>query len=366
MQDRVAATTLRVPEYDLARVVSIACVVLIHVIAPFVAPETAQRGGTGPMGLLSRELRFAVPMFVLITGALLWSRPFGGAADWRTFFTRRFTTVLLPYAAWSVLFVAVGQLLGIKPFLGIGSFLQQLLVGATWYHLYFVPPIVGIYVLTPLVGRVCRAHPVMVAVTAIAIGVVVPPLLTDLGWRSEPVWMLVAWVAAYVPYAALGALYASERENGRTILARSWPVVLAVALAGRAWLTFDPGGITWRHGVFLADIAVNALPSLAVLAGLAALLRRRPGLEGRIAPWAVCVFGVYLGHPMLLLGLEGIARLTGMWPAPLALWVMVVWPTVLLVSFAAVRFASRWSRVWWLHGVPPRRRRDIIRRGSGL
>lgn len=345
----------RIPEYDIARIVSIAFVVLIHVIAPFVAPEAASRGGVGPVGLLSRELRFAVPLFVMLTGALCWTSPFGGSTEWRGFFTRRFTVVLLPYLAWSAVFAATGTLLGMRT---VGSFeelVRHLLLGTTWYHLYFVPIIAGIYLFAPLGQLLYRRTPVGLVIAATALGVLVPVLISRADPHPVTVFKLVSLIALYLPYAAFGALYSNVRVRSPRAIMIASPLALAAGLGIRAWVTLGDVAPGSAHLSALLNLTMNLLPAFGVL-GLASLVAMRwKGIVPRAEAWAACVFGVYLAHPLIILSAEKIAARAGAWPAPVAVWAPVVWSLVTIGSFLAVRVASRTGSLWWLHGIPPRR-----------
>jgi len=348
----------RVPEYDVARVASIALVVLIHVIAPYVLPEARELGRTGAIGLLSRELRFAVPMFVLLTGALLWPRPTGGAPSWREFFSRRLTVVLVPYLVWSAIFIAVGARLSIKPLGPLAALARDLALGTTWYHLYFVPIIVGIYLCTPAAYALFKRSVPALLLVATAIGLVVPIAVTRAGLQSNLLFAFVSLVALFLPYAAVGAWYATARASGSRLIARTWPALLIAGLALRWWYTLLPAPISSAYANAALNIAMNVLPSLGVLGLALFAVERLPRLAAASAIWAVCVFGVYLSHPLVLLGIERVLKYAGIAQPPFLAWTLVVWPTVTLGCFLGIWALSRFGWLWWLHGVPARRRAD--------
>jgi len=317
-----------VPEYDVARVASIALVVLIHVIAPYVLPEARELGGAGPIGLLSRELRFAVPMFVLLTGALLWSRPTGGAPSWREFFSRRLTVVLVPYLVWSAVFIALGARLSIKPLGSAVGVARDLALGTTWYHLYFVPIIVGVYLCTPAAYALFKRSVPALLLVATLIGMAVPVAITRADLQKSAPFAFVSLVALFLPYAAFGAWYATARASGSRLIARTWPVLLIAGLALRAWYTFLPAPISSAYANAALNIAMNVLPSLGVLGLALWAIERIPRLAPAAATWAVCVFGVYLSHPLVLLAIERVMKYAGISQPPFAAWTLLVWPTV--------------------------------------
>lgn len=345
----------RVPEYDLARVVSIALVILIHVIAPFVGPEAQALGRTGPVGLLSRELRFAVPMFVMLTGALVWSRPFGGAPGWRAFFSRRLTVVLVPYLVWSAVFEAAGARLGIRPIGTPATLIRDLALGTAWYHLYFVPVIVGIYLCTPVAYALFRRSVPVLLLAATALGIAVPTLIGRLDLHPAAPFKLVSLVAVFLPYAAFGAWYAASRASGSRLIARSWPLLLLAGFGLRAWYTLLPTPLSSAYLDSALSFAMNVLPSLGMLGFAVFAIARVPRLGPAATTWAVCVFGVYLAHPLVLLAIERAMKYAVVSRPPFAVWTLTVWPALTIGCFLGVRALSRFGWLWWLHGVPARR-----------
>lgn len=338
-------------EYDLARIVSISLVVLIHVVAPYVAPEAQRLGHPGLINLLSRELRFAVPMFVMLTGALLWSRPFGGALSWRGFFTRRFKVVLAPYVVWSALYVSVGLRLGIKQIPSFNQVVRDIVLGTTWYHLYFVPVIIGVYLFTPVARVLARRGMHWLLLAATACGMVVPIEIRHLDLKPPLVGALIALVATFLPYAAAGAWYASADGVSLRLVRQGWPALLLGGLLLRGWYTLSADVSSYPYLDSALTIAMNVLPSLGLLGLALFVLGWRPLLGPAAAPWAACVFGVYLSHPLVLLAIDRIMKVLDRGQAPFILWVAVVWPAVTLGGFVVVRSFSRYPRLWWLHGV---------------
>ncbi|KAF0208958.1 MAG: acyltransferase [Actinomycetota bacterium] len=351
---RVESVRERVPEYDSARIVSIACVVLIHVIAQYVTPDVRNVGVNRLIMFISRELRFAVPMFAMLTGALIWTRSPGQSREWAAFFSRRFMVVLVPYLVWSAIFVSVGVYLGVKPLGSLTRVVQDLLLGTTWYHLYFVPIIAGIYLFAPLAQAVYRRSAVGLVVVACLVGMVTPTVLARVELHPETAFKLVSLVTSYLPYAAFGAWYASLRQDGSRVVVRVWPMLLAAGFGFRAWVIL---GDLSRIPVYLsalANLMGYLLPSLGVL-GLAVVVSERwPKLGSRVAPWAPCVFGVYLAHPLVLLVIERTMRAVGASPTASISLMAAVWLVTTVGCFVAVRLVSKVGWLWWLHGVPRR------------
>ena len=144
---------------DLLRAMAAVAVVIIHVIGPY-------RGMLGHIPTydwltavgFNVAGRWAVPVFIMITGALMLSdkRPF----DLKYYLSRRVTKVVVPFLAWSVIYALLaGVSFDSQGFIYnsviVWECLEALPGKATWYHLgfyyYFIPLYLVIPFLTPWV-----------------------------------------------------------------------------------------------------------------------------------------------------------------------------------------------------------------------
>jgi probable poly-beta-1,6-N-acetyl-D-glucosamine export protein len=168
----------RVAEMDMARGLATLAVVAIHVSAdPLI--QNARGGGITWLYLLANvAARFAVPVFVTLSGmGLAFSRRPEG---YFSFEKRRLSKLLPAYICWSVLYsLTRGYLDGPATLMQslrvpVWHVLTDILTGEGSYHLYFVPLIVILYLLFPLLRRVLSTWPGFIAsavVTAVAISV---------------------------------------------------------------------------------------------------------------------------------------------------------------------------------------------------
>lgn len=348
------------PEYDVARVISIACVVLIHVIALYAAPGVGDSLALRFVRYLSREVRFAVPMFILLSGALSWTRA-GSVAEWRAFLVRRFRVVLVPYLVWSAVFMVAGDFFG---FTSLGTpivIAKQLVTGAGWYHLYFVPIIMGVYILAPVASWLYRRSASGLLIAGTLAGLVIPFLLAHIGLRMTTVLTLISNVSLYLPYAAFGAWYAGARREGARPFERLWPLLIVagivVSTAGLlADLPVGPEPVSLVVALFS-----NLLVSFGVIGLAEAVTHRWSSIGERASALASSAFGVYLAHPLVILLLQ----VTGPFVTPggsdvaRIAFLALVWVLVTVGTFVAVRALSSVGWLWWLHGVPPRRREAV-------
>ncbi|MGN4125957.1 acyltransferase [Lysinibacillus sphaericus] len=143
----------RLEEIDVLRGIAFLAVVLQHVIAglfylPSINLDSVTLGTT-----LLATIRFAVPLFVFITGVVLFYN-YEGKINYKTFIKKRFVQVIVPYAIWTIFyFVWVKFLFGVSA-IGTWTALKEmgvaLVTGKAHYHLWFMVMIIPFYFLFPL------------------------------------------------------------------------------------------------------------------------------------------------------------------------------------------------------------------------
>ncbi len=148
----------RVLFFDLLRCVAAVAVIAIHVLAPY-----RDELGQIPFGEWATAVgvnsvsRWAVPVFILITGALMLSdkRPF----DAKYYVKRRLGKVLVPFLVWS-LFYAYLSGWSINGFdaLEAKQVLADSATDATYYHLGFFYYFIPLYFVIPFFQFVVRQY----------------------------------------------------------------------------------------------------------------------------------------------------------------------------------------------------------------
>ena len=143
---------------DLIRTVAIVLVILLHAaIEPNPSLNQMSSGGVQlwwTLNIYDSIARTAVPLFVMLTGALLL-QPNKAEEPLRVFFKKRWNRIGIPVLFWGAIFFAwdfsvKGQALTVV------SILQGVLAGP-YVHFWYVYILVGLYLITPLV-RVVVAH----------------------------------------------------------------------------------------------------------------------------------------------------------------------------------------------------------------
>jgi len=134
---------------DLLRFIAVIAVIAIHVLGPFryLYGEIAQSEWLAAMGINSIT-RWAVPLFMMISGALLLSieRPF----HCEQYLTKRLLKVVIPFIGWTIIYAVVT---GINP--EGWSLVQTMQViknsanDPAWYHLWFFYDFIPLYFVIP-------------------------------------------------------------------------------------------------------------------------------------------------------------------------------------------------------------------------
>jgi surface polysaccharide O-acyltransferase-like enzyme len=190
--------------------------------------------------------RIGVPLFVLLTGALLLqpsklNEPIG------TFFKKRWLRIGLPFIFWGATYFAwdyfVDRQINQQSF-STSSVIQGILNGP-YYHFWYLYMLVGLYLFTPIL-RIVVAHAERNLIKYIIVvwffSVAVLPLLGLFG----PYYLdsIVLTIPEYVGFFLLGAFLLTVQKRSRSSLAIFMTVGLALTAIGTYALAATVGGGT--------------------------------------------------------------------------------------------------------------------------
>jgi len=344
----------RIVAYDAVRVFAIVTVVAIHTLMPYrgVLPDSA------PVRVLDDVLHYAVPLFVFISGALVWARPWRRCPGaYREFLRRRLGVIGVPYVAWAALYAALYVSRSADPVVALAKVPGLIASGHVWYHLYFIPMLLTFYLLTPLASRVARWSPeVLLAATYLLRIVAGPPITHALAGVHPLAGQYATHVLSHLPHMALGAWFAIRLAVMPRWFRSSWPVLLAGGLAGLTWVSMS-GLPTWPLQTHrLVFPAVMAATVLGMALAAIALEPRYEMHAASVTRLGSLALGVYFVHPLLLLGVDAaVARWALGWPWSHAWFPVLVWALVSAGSFATSELLHQRRATAWLVGLRPRR-----------
>ncbi|MHA0856071.1 acyltransferase [Paenibacillus sp. CMAA1364] len=139
----------RIVEIELLRGLAFLAVALQHSIAHFAYVDGVTFGDGVMMTVLLMLAKFAVPVFIFITGMVLFYN-YDGPFQYIPFLKKRAKDIIVPYIFWSLVYFYLNYgwhqgLLGQS-----WKWFNMLFTGKTSYHLWYVVMIVPFYLLFPI------------------------------------------------------------------------------------------------------------------------------------------------------------------------------------------------------------------------
>lgn len=331
----------RVLFFDLLRCVAAVAVIAIHVLAPYRHELGAIPFGDWFTAVATNGVtRWAVPVFILISGALMLSdrRPF----DFHYYVKRRLGKVLLPFLIWSIFFA---YLSGWTASGFNADVAQQVLVNsphhATYYHLGFFYYFIPLYFVIPLFQVVVKRYDDSVLYVYISIW-----LVTTLLYLAgiDGLWSHELWL--YSGYLPLGYLLWKKLP----LTTRNVTIVTGIGLAALALtvymvVTNSLAAEKYTVGRWLSYKTLNVVAAASMVFMLCryfgeGLSDNTNKVIGFISQHSL---GIYILHPIFLWPMKEFAWYQGHpgWVIPL--WVMLSGSGALLTSWLLSRSAkTRW------------------------
>lgn len=303
----MAAVARAQPALDGLRSLAAAAVVALHAAALQLGSQPRSNSlDWWAANLLDSASRWCVPVFVMISAALLLGR-----VDPPLDFLRRRLARLLPLLlVWSLCYLGLAALT--TPGWQAAEAWHAVLRGAPWYHLWYLSMLPGLYLLMPLLQRLLRCVGSwrwrLVMVLCCSLMTWALPPATSAWWRAP------AFLAACIAGLQLYEAWQAHERFRRASRVLAVPV-FALATGGIALMA------AWGSSALAYDYA-NPLVLLQAAAVFVFGMRGAGGLRLRLAPLSL---GIYLIHPAVLLAVAPWLREGGaLWLLPLALFVFAL------------------------------------------
>jgi surface polysaccharide O-acyltransferase-like enzyme len=138
---------------DSLRALATIAVIVLHVTAPLLTSmESLTDWWIG--NIIESSVRFSVPVFFMLTGALLFDKeyPIG------IFLKKRFFRVIVPFIFWSMIYILFSLLIKTLhneqlDFCKVVMFIIDQYKNSSSYHLWFVYTLLGIYLFIPIISK---------------------------------------------------------------------------------------------------------------------------------------------------------------------------------------------------------------------
>lgn len=297
---QASAISARDPRLDLLRIAGSVAVVCVHAAGATVFARADQRDLTWWVANLTDSVsRWCVPVFVMVTGALLL-RPSRDESLAR-FYRTRLSKLLPPVLFWSAFYIALRSYID-------GRFDAQdawnrFVQGTPHFHLWYLYMLLGLYFVTPWLKRaVAQASDKELKAMAWAgLGLASIASMANRFHGVQPTTFLALFVP-YIPYLLMGHWFARRATAPAPGNTGSWMLAAtcAVVIAASAWALVPVLG---TRGIDVAYEFLNPMAILFAVAvfglGMSATVES-PRALAAIAFLAPLTFGVYLIHPFWL------------------------------------------------------------------
>lgn len=160
---------------DVIKVISIYFVMIIHVDA--YSFYTFSKNWL-PTIIVDSFARTAMPMFFMITGALLLNKEHSVRS-----IIKRIRRVLVPLLVWSVIYIEYNLTWAPNPKQSIAHFATEILAGPVMYHLWYIYALIGLYIFMPVYSafyQKCSRRVIVFTLIAWYIGCLLVPTLTTI------------------------------------------------------------------------------------------------------------------------------------------------------------------------------------------
>jgi len=284
------------------RIIAMYMVVIVHTSSPLIMQYGKVAGSYWFWGDFYNAIsRFGVPVFVMITGALLLNRD----QEPVPFLKKRLGRIIVPFLFWSLIYVAFGWYnedftFTADTWANVKIVLHQLKYGSS-YHLWYVYMLIGLYFLIPVLGKFVRnaSENELLYFLLVWFGVMMisQPYLK----RFDP-QVDLHYFAGYAGYLVLGYYLAYKdfsAKFNRTWFGILFLVTLAVIVIGTYYTSIYYKGLSTM-------MYEPVSPTIVLLSGSAFMVGKLTNISW--SPRAKRVrdliggytFGIYLSHALIL------------------------------------------------------------------
>jgi len=273
-------------EINILRAFAILAVISIHISAYFTRMPAMNSLAIAYM-TIDVISSFAVPLFVCISGFVLYNR-YPGKIDLKAFYKKRMLSVLPQYIIFSTFYLGlsylIAKVLATPLDFDIPHILFWYLSGECFYHLWFIVLIIEFYILYPVIVRIYHYCDSRGKSPELLIGVLILSVcynvytLPDvfIAGTGFPVWGVATKFIGYLFYFMLGIIVRSKYEDllrkpvsDMALCCLSVPLffctLVGIFIAAQYHFSFDITRILAVTGLYWRWIAALIIPILCLV-----------------------------------------------------------------------------------------------------
>jgi len=299
--DQQSADLHRIYWMDLVRVVAIFFVIVIHVTGSLAYAWNSIPFSTWlTSNIYESFARVSVPLFFMVSGSLLLAKN----EPLKDFFLKRALKLIIPFIGWSLIYLfwrctVIGESCSNQ------IVLRLFLLDGTYYHLWFIYALIGVYLITPLLRYLVLSSPQKVLWYFVCLWLVFEPGVTILNkiWKLQ-IGISVPMATGYVGYFILGYVLREIPASRRnTLLAFIvWLTSFVITATGTYYASLRAekfSGFFYEYlslNVILASAGAFILIKFIAMQSFTTL----PIVAKSVTQVATGSFGIYLVHAMIL------------------------------------------------------------------
>lgn len=275
------------------RILATLSVIVIHVSAPMVVKFGEIASFDWEIANMYDSVsRYSVPMFFMISGALLLRKNY----TLNDFFKKRFAKILPPFLFWSLAYSLLNRYVITRESFDLSKIVKDIFYGSE-YHLWFVYVLIGVYLFTPILQKWIKnasqkeiLYFLLIWLASLIIGIP--------GFRIYFPKIDLSYFSGFLGYFVLGYYLNQIRSKRRLIPVLMIVLGALVTIIGTSVFTFKSGQCYYYFYEYLN------LNTLLVASGMFLLFNKvvfsNSKINSIVFKLNQCCFGIYLIHPLVL------------------------------------------------------------------
>jgi surface polysaccharide O-acyltransferase-like enzyme len=283
------------------RLIALFAVIVLHTTSPVMELYNKAQLSLWLVGDFYNSLvRFAVPVFVMISGALLLHREY----ELGDFLKKRMLRIVLPFLFWSLVYIGYEFYNEDLTYTGntwetIRQVLHLLKYGSS-YHLWYVYMLIGLYLFVPIISKFVRNATENEILYFLVVWFVVMLLGQPYLSRFKP-QIDLRYFEGFVGYLVLGHYLAFKQLPNR--LTDVWVALFVICLVG----TFTGTYLLFKHYNGISTLMYEPLSPPILIISISVFMMARfitpqvPNVLIRMRDFAGKYnYGIYLSHALIL------------------------------------------------------------------
>jgi len=296
----------RITYFDHLRVTATLAVILIHVAAQNWYAQDVSTFEWQTFNFYDSISRWAVPIFVMISGALMLEKEM----SIRTLYMKKIPRLLIAFSFWSTIYAIIE-----------GGGTEKILINIIngKYHLWFIYLIIGLYICIPIIKKIAedkRISEYYLAVSLVFTFLIpfVLMLIADLCGNAAEVWvksieavcddMNISLANGYVTYYILG-FYLNNIEISkvkRNVIYFLGVLGTVATIILCSFFSVEKGNAVTNYYEYVnINILAQSVAVFVFFKYDAPAMKRQGLLMGKLAKYS---FGIYVVHILILEGLQ--------------------------------------------------------------